>query len=132
MPLLVTTCVIVAAKLEQPMTPSINRMIKLLAKEEQEYVDKTQVILLEQKMLNDLSFDFNYPSPLPFLERYLRICGLQNDQAITARSEEYIKITARQIAFLDFKPSLLAAAALVLAHSVNRNSISSFSIKNGC
>jgi hypothetical protein len=30
----VTTCVIIAAKLEQPMTPSINRMIKLLSNEE--------------------------------------------------------------------------------------------------
>ena len=87
-------------------------------------MDKNSVILLEQKMLNELSFDFNYPSPLPFLERYLRIGGLQNDQAITDRSEEYIKIANKNIAFLNFRPSLIAAAALVLAHAMQRNPLS--------
>ena len=51
-------------------------MIKLLSSEEQKSVDKAAVITLEQRILNELSFDFNYPSPLPFLERYLRVGGL--------------------------------------------------------
>jgi len=48
LPLLMTTSIILAAKLEQPMTPSIRRMIKLLAPEEQELVEKESVILLEE------------------------------------------------------------------------------------
>ncbi len=42
-------------------------------------VDKESVILLEQQMLNILDFDFNYPSTLVFLERFLRIGDLQGD-----------------------------------------------------
>lgn len=83
-------------------------------------MDKTAVITLEHRILNDLSFDFNYPSPLPFLERYLRVCGLQNDQAITARAEEYLKIAISNINFLNYKPSLIAASALVLSHAMKR------------
>lgn len=47
LPLLVTTSTILAAKLEQPMTPSIRRMIKLLSLKDQEHVDKEGVIELE-------------------------------------------------------------------------------------
>jgi len=79
LPLLVTTATIMAAKMEQPMTPSIKRMIKLLSLEEQSLVDKEGVIQLEQRVLTDLSFDFNYPSPLPFLERFMRLCELHKD-----------------------------------------------------
>jgi len=55
------------------MTPSIKRMIKLLSPSEADLVDKESVIVLEQQLLNVLEFDFNYPAPLPFLERYLRV-----------------------------------------------------------
>lgn len=34
LPTLITTCVIIGAKCEQPMTPSINRMVKILTDEE--------------------------------------------------------------------------------------------------
>jgi hypothetical protein len=50
----VTTSTILAAKLEQPMTPSIKRMIKLLSPEEEALVDKDSVIWLEEKMLTIL------------------------------------------------------------------------------
>jgi len=36
-------------------------------------VDKESVIVLEQQLLNVLEFDFNYPNPLPFIERFFRI-----------------------------------------------------------
>lgn len=64
LPLLVATSTIIAAKLEQPMTPSIKRMIKLLTIEEQHGIEKENVIKLERQMLTLLSFDFSAPSPL--------------------------------------------------------------------
>lgn len=108
------------------MTPSINRMIKLLTNEEQLTIDKAAVITLEQKILNELSFDFNQPSPLPFLERYLRVGGLQNDQEITSDAEEYLKIAMTHITFLNFRPSLIAAAALVLSHAMIKTPLGNF------
>ena len=55
------------------MTPSIKRMIKLLTPQEQVGVEKEDVIALEEKVLTRLQFDFNYPSSLTFLERFLRL-----------------------------------------------------------
>jgi transcription initiation factor TFIIIB Brf1 subunit/transcription initiation factor TFIIB len=115
LPLLVTTATIMAAKMEQPMTPSIKRMIKLLTLEEQSLVDKEGVIQLEQRVLTDLSFDFNYPSPLPFLERFMRLCELHKDEEICEQAVELLKIASSRIVFLDFRPSNIAASALILS-----------------
>lgn len=59
------------------MTPSINRMIKLLTDEEKQVgVDKARVILMEEDILKAFTFNFNLLSPLPFLERFLRLADL--------------------------------------------------------
>jgi hypothetical protein len=55
------------------MTPSINRMIKLLSIEELVYVDKQKVIDMEATIIRTLNFDFSFLSPLPFIERFLRL-----------------------------------------------------------
>jgi len=68
--------------------------------------------------LNILEFDFNYPSPLPFLERFARVGELQADQAITTQAEELLRVATKHIVFLNYRPSLIAAAALVLAYSL--------------
>ena len=49
-----------AAKLEQPISPSFNRMITLLTDEEQRFVSKAQLITLEEKILVKFGFDFNF------------------------------------------------------------------------
>jgi len=76
MPTLITSCVILGAKCEQPMTPSINRMIKLLNEDERQVVTKLLVIAMEAKILTTLGFDLNFLSPLIFLEIYLRLLDL--------------------------------------------------------
>lgn len=55
------------------MTPSINRMIKLLPDDEVRLVPKESVIAMESTVIHALNFDFALLSPLPFLERYLRL-----------------------------------------------------------
>lgn len=65
------------------MTPSIKRMIKLLYQEEEALVDKESVIWLEEHMLTTLQFEFNHPSPLTFLERFMRLTiGLLSDSVM--------------------------------------------------
>ena len=93
-------------------------MIKLLTPSEAEKVEKESVIDLEQQILNVLSFDFNYPAPLPFLERYLRIGDLQNDLHISSLAEELLLVAIKRILFLNFRPSLIASASLVIAYSL--------------
>jgi hypothetical protein len=72
-PVIVTTVTILAAKLEQPMTPSINRMIKLLSVDEERYVDKAKVIAMEATIIKLFNFEFGFLSPLTFIERFLRL-----------------------------------------------------------
>lgn len=70
---LATVSVLMAAKLEQPMSPSFNKMISLLTIEEKKYVNKRALIDLEAQILMTLGFDFNFPGPIQSMERYLRI-----------------------------------------------------------
>jgi hypothetical protein len=92
--LIVTSCVIVAAKLEQPMTPSISRMIKLLSDEEKNFVDKEGVIRKEGEIINTFNFDFNYISPLAFLERFMRIAEHHKESSQYLLSIEILKLAA--------------------------------------
>lgn len=67
---LAATCLLMAAKLEQPISPSFNRMIALLPELERKRTAKTDLIDLEEKILLALDFDVQYVGPVPFLERY--------------------------------------------------------------
>lgn len=61
---LATICVLMSAKLEQPISPSFTRMINLLTDEEKKYVSKQSLIDLEAQILIKLGFDFNFPGPI--------------------------------------------------------------------
>jgi hypothetical protein len=62
-----------AAKLEQPISPSFTRMISLLGEDEKKLVTKQKLIDLETNILIIFGFDFNFPGPLQSMERYLRL-----------------------------------------------------------
>lgn len=68
-----------AAKVEQPMTPSINRMVRLLSESEQQTVTKERVIKCEAEVIKQFDFDFSMISPLTFLERFMRLSEVHND-----------------------------------------------------
>jgi len=81
-PCLVTlgvTCLLMAAKLEQPMHPSFNIMIRLLADTQKLYVTKQALICLEEKIIRALEFSLHFVSSVPFLERYQLVLNLHND-----------------------------------------------------
>jgi hypothetical protein len=78
---LAVTSVLMAAKLEQPISPSFNRMINLLPENERKHVSKAQLIELEQDIIRQLGFDFNFPGPLQSMERFLRL--LEYDQNLS-------------------------------------------------
>ena len=71
-----------AAKLEQPISPSFNRMINLLPDEERKYVTKKQLILLEQDIIQKLGFDFNFPGPMQSMERFLRLLNYDQNPTL--------------------------------------------------
>jgi hypothetical protein len=55
---------LVAAKLEQPISPSFSRMISLLSDDEKKNVTKKQLIELEADILVVMGFDYNFPGPI--------------------------------------------------------------------
>lgn len=75
-----------SAKLEQPMSPSFNRMISLLTDEEKRLVHKQDLINLEADILRKFGFDFNFQGPIPSLERYLRILNYDKHDVIFTMS----------------------------------------------
>ena len=113
--LLVVTSTIIAAKMEQPMTPSINRMIKLLSDQEQEFVTKERVIQCESEVLKHFDFDFINISPFTFLERHLRVLDVHNDFVIASVSLDILKKLMAEVRVRSFKPSMVATAAFAFA-----------------
>lgn len=51
-------------------------MIALLPQSEQRRVTKQDLINLEEQILLALEFQVHYAGPIPFLERYQRLIGL--------------------------------------------------------
>jgi hypothetical protein len=101
------------------MTPSISRMIKILTSTDQSNVTKSKVIALEEEIIKKMDFDFNFDSPLVFLERFLRIAGLQSHKFILSVSKEILKLIITDYTLLKHKPSTLAASALVLSQKLH-------------
>jgi transcription initiation factor TFIIIB Brf1 subunit/transcription initiation factor TFIIB len=115
--LFVVVALILAAKMEQPISPSINRMIKLLDPDTEEiHVSKQQVIDLEELALGFLQFDMNYVSSLNFLERFLRVSNLHNVPAVSSLATNLLQLCAGSSKFLGFKQVEIAMACLTVAN----------------
>lgn len=104
------------------MTPSINRMIRLLSEEERQHVTKPLVIQMESEIVRALNFDMNFLSPLTFLERFLRLSDLQEDFKMNTIAEELCRLAMSKVEFLDYKPSQIAAAAYIIANNLSSSS----------
>jgi len=78
-PCLITLAVVatlIAAKIEQPISPSFIRMAHLVKEEWGVEISKKELIDLEDRVLLTLDFELHHVSPLPFLDRFLRLYGL--------------------------------------------------------
>lgn len=79
---LATISMLLAAKLEQPISPSFSRMISLLSDDEKKNVTKKQLIELEADILVQMGFDYNFPGPIQSMERYLRILDYDQNKTV--------------------------------------------------
>lgn len=77
-----TTSMLLAAKLEQSMSPSYSKMIALLSPAEQGRISKNDIYDMEADILTELGCDFNFPGPVQSMERYLRILGYDQNETI--------------------------------------------------
>ena len=77
---LAVTCLLIAVKLEEPVTPSYNNMCKLLAKLKVVKIAKSTICDYENKVLSALDFSIRYAGSLNFLDRFLRLYGLDKGE----------------------------------------------------
>ena len=127
---LAVTCVMLAGKLEQEESPSFNVLSSFMEQSSLRFsIQKKYFIRLENKVCRALEMDLTFTSPLPFLERFLRILDLdrphdQEGRTVTKLAKQICLQTMRTAAFLEFRPSTIAAGCLLMAikqHSLKRS-----------
>jgi ACT domain-containing protein len=89
--ILATVCILTAAKLEQPISPSFSKMLSLLSEDERKTITIKQMITLEEDILVKLSFDFNFATPIQSMERYLRLLNYDQNQIVYDMSYQICK-----------------------------------------
>jgi hypothetical protein len=76
----VVSCVL-AAKLEQPISPSYNKMIGFLPENQKTGVSKKELLRIEREVIKTLQFDIQRPGPTLFIERYIKVLGYERIEA---------------------------------------------------
>ena len=69
-----------AAKLDQPISPSFKRMVRLVKKEWDLTIINKELVDLEEHIIRVLDFSMHNTSPLPFFDRYCRIFGVDDEE----------------------------------------------------
>lgn len=77
-----TISILLAAKLEQPISPSFNRMLSLLSEHQRMNLSRDGLIKLEKHIMETLEFDLQWAGPVPFMERLLKLLQVQNEPQI--------------------------------------------------
>ena len=85
-----------------------------LTKEEQLSVSKKILEDLEAHILIKLGFDLNFPGPMQFVERYLRVLKVQYEPPVYNFANAICKLCLIDARFLEYKPSVIAACAVIL------------------
>jgi len=71
--LMVVTCLVISAKVEERERVSINRLISVLDKEKKLYITKAKVIETERTLLSQFDFDILMVTSYHFLARFLHL-----------------------------------------------------------
>jgi len=93
-------------------------MINLLTPEEKKTVTKQALIDLESDILVKLGFDFNFPGPVQTMERYLRVLAYDLNRSVFDMSFSICKFQLNEAKFLDYRPSQVAACAVILSVNI--------------
>lgn len=123
--LLAATCILIAAKMEQPKCPSFGNMVDLLFVRHGVKLGARDVVCMEERILLALEFDLQSVTPLLFLERFIRVFGLDQSalgsegQQIECLALQYCMFSQRYPRFLDLLPSQVAAASILAAINIS-------------
>ena len=74
--ILAVTCLLLAAKLEEHISPSYERMIRLVKSLHKVSIKKIEIRDLEEQIIKRLDFGLRSIYSIQFLERYVRLLGV--------------------------------------------------------
>lgn len=121
---LAIVCCLIAAKMDQPISPSFKRMVRLVKREWDVEIELSSLIDLEERMLRVLDLSIHNTSPIIFLDRYLRLFGVDNveededDRQVSQFARRLVKTFVNESSNLNFKPSDIAASALLASLNI--------------
>lgn len=124
-----TISLLLGAKLNQHMNPCFEMMIDKLPTLLRKQVNRDQLIKLEEKIIRMLDFDLQWCTPLPFLERYQRILKLDQEKSnginlkIGFSARKLLRHMMHKSQFLQYRPSQIAATAILVAIDLNKSEI---------
>lgn len=103
------TALLLACKYEEIHPPEVRDFVFIT---DRAYT-RQDVLDMEQEILHELKFHLTVPTAYPFLQRYLQ---LVKASTLTKNCAHYfLERTLQEHTFLDYRPSLTAASAVVLA-----------------
>lgn len=76
------------------------------------------MIDLEHKILVRLGFNVTFTGPVECMERYLRILNFDNNKIIYDMSYQICKFQLNDSEFLTYRPSELAACAVIISINI--------------
>jgi hypothetical protein len=100
-------------------------MVRLVNQEWGFTTAKEELIALEAEVISRLDWDLLIPSPVFFLERYQRIFGLDQEKEehdshrVGQLAKKMMRSALLHSSSLKFKPSQIAAAALLLSINIS-------------
>jgi len=106
------TAMLIASKYEEIYAPECNDFVYI---SDGAYT-KTQILRMEQTVLNTLNFNLTYPSALHFLRRYSKAGS--SDYTLHTLCKYLIELMLIDVKLLKFPPSKVAAASVYLARAM--------------
>jgi hypothetical protein len=108
------TALLIASKYEEIYPPETSELIYLTDKA----YDKEQMKAMEIGILNKLEFEMTVPSSWRFLERYSRICEM--DDLSLNISRYLIELALLDYRMIKYRPSIIAASAVFITQRLLR------------
>ena len=101
----------IAAKYEEIYPPDLNDFLQV----SENKFSRQQVLDMEKIILMKLNFKITAPSPYRFLQRFRRLSIAFNDDEVFFFAQYLQEIALLDATLLKFKPSQIAAAAMILS-----------------
>lgn len=105
------TTLLIGTKYEEIYPPELKDFLQV----SENKFTKKQVLEKEIEILTALDFNLTAPSAYRFLQRFRRLNDIMNNDEVFFYAQYILEISLLEASFLVFKPSVLAAAAIILA-----------------